>query len=153
MFIQNLLEQEEFKELLNDHSAEILSYFLDNNIEFGVLCNLADVTFQIKLPDEIYSSLKPLTLFMVAGFTFESAYIRDDDALIFEAGFGTDNFGTIVEVPIDSVLQIVIGETVVYINLTATLPKKKKSEINKGSEERSIDAIFTNPENKKLFKK
>ena len=153
MLIQNLLEQEEFSELLSDHSAEMLSYFLDNDIEFGILCNLADIGFQVRLPDEIYSTLKPLSLFMVAGYAFESAFLREDDVLVFGAGFGRENFGTVVEVPVASILQIVIGETVVFINLTATLRKKKKEGINAGSHERSLDAILTNPANKKLFKK
>lgn len=153
MFIQNLLEQPEFAELLGDHCAEMVAYFMDEGIEFGILCNLSDVEFRDRLPEEIYASLKPLTLFMVAGYSFESARIRDDMVLEFEAGFGRENFGTIVQVPLSSILQVMIGDTVVFVNLTATLPKKKKESTNSGSEERSLDAIFSNPENEKLFKK
>jgi len=153
MFIQNLLEQPEFAELLGDHCAEMVAFFLDEGIEFGILCNLADVEFRDRLPDEIYSALKPLTLFMVAGYSFESARIRDDLVLEFEAGFGRENFGTMVQVPLNSILQVMIGDTVVFVNLTATLPKKKKEGPNMGSESRSFDAIFSNPENEKLFKK
>ena len=153
MFIQNLLEQPEFAELLGDHCAEMVAYFLDEGIEFGILCNLADVEFRDRLPEEIYSALKPLTLFMVAGYSFESARIRDDLVLEFEAGFGRENFGTVVQVPLSAILQLMIGDTVVFVNLTATLPKKKKESVNTGSEERSFDAIFSNPENEKLFKK
>ncbi len=153
MFIQNLLEQPEFAELLGDHCAEMVAYFMDEGIEFGILCNLADVEFRDKLPDEIYSALKPLTLFMVAGYSFESARIRDDLVLEFEAGFGRENFGTIVQVPLTAILQLMIGDTVVFVNLTATLPKKRKESVNTGSEERSFDAIFSNPENENLFKK
>jgi len=153
MFIQNLLEQPEFAELLGDHCAEMVAYFMDEGIEFGILCNLADVEFQDKLPEDIYSALKPLTLFMVAGYSFESAMIRDDLVLEFEAGFGRENFGTVVQVPLNSILQLMIGDTVVFVNLTATLPKRRKESPDKGSEERSLDAIFSNPENENLFKK
>jgi len=153
MFIQNLLEMPEFSELLGDHGAEMVAFFLDEEIEFGILCNLADVEFKDKLPEDIYASLKPLTLFMVAGYSFESARIRDDLVLEFEAGFGPENFGTVVQVPLSSILQIMVGDTVVFVNLTATLPKRRKETINEGSETRSLDAIFSNPENEKLFKK
>lgn len=153
MFIQNLLEMPEFSELLGDHAAEMLAFFLDEEIEFGILCNLADVEFKEKLPDTLYSALKPLTLFMVAGYSFESARLRDDLILEFEAGFGRENFGTVVQVPLSAILQILVGDTVVFINLTATMPGRKKEPINAGSEARSLDAIFANPENEKLFKK
>lgn len=153
MFIQNLLEQPEFSELLSDHCAEMITYLIDEDIEFSILCSLSDVEFRNKLPESIYATLKPLTLFMVAGYSFESARIREDMVLEFEAGFGRENFGTVVEVPLDSILQVLIGDTVVFVNLTATMPKKKKGTINRGSEERSFDAIFSNPENENLFKK
>lgn len=152
MVIKDLLNQAEFSELLSEHCMDVLIYFLENNIEFGILCNLADVTFETKLPDNIYSSLKPLSLFMVAGYSFESAFLREDEVLSFEAGFGRENFGTIVNIPAASILQIVVGETVVFINLTATIRTKKKESINVGSQERSLDAILANPANKKLFK-
>lgn len=154
MFIQTLLEQPEFAEMLSDHALETIAYFLDEGIEFGVLCNLSEVTFRNPLPEEIYNGLKPLTLFMVAGYSFESAMLRDDLVLCFEAGFGPDNFGTVVEIPVSAILQLMVSDTVVFVNLTATLPKRHKKGIqNIGSESRSFEAIFSNPENENLFGK
>ncbi len=154
MFIQTLLEQQEFAEMLTDHALETVAYFLDEGVEFGILCNLSDVTFRTPLPEHIQNALKPLTLFMVAGYSFETAVIQDDMVLAFEAGFGPENFATVVEVPIDSVLQLLVGDTVVFVNLTATLPKRRKSApVNLGSESRSFEAILSNPENESLFNK
>jgi hypothetical protein len=153
MTIQNLLNHDNFIRLMEEHSAQLIDFLLDNEIEFGILCNLSEVEFVRKLPDEIFSTFKPLTLFMIAGYTFQSAFINDDEELEFEAGFGRDNFGTTVLVPVDSILQILVNETVIYINLTATMKRKASNIKNKGSVERSLDAIFSNPENKELLNK
>jgi len=153
MTIQNLLNHDNFIRLMEEHSAQLIDLLLDNEIEFGILCNLSEVEFVRKLPDEIFSTFKPLTLFMIAGYTFQSAFINDDEELEFEAGFGRDNFGTTVLVPVDSILQILVNETVIYINLTATMKRKASNIKNKGSVERSLDAIFSNPENKELLNK
>jgi hypothetical protein len=153
MTIQDLLNHDNFIRLMEEHSAQLIDFLLDNEIEFGILCNLSEVEFVRKLPDEIFSTFKPLTLFMIAGYTFQSAFINDDEELEFEAGFGRDNFGTTVLVPVDSILQILVNETVIYINLTATMKRKASNIKNKGSVERSLDAIFSNPENKKLLNK
>ena len=153
MSIQDLLNNNNFIHLMENHSMGLIDFLLENEIEFGVLCNLSEVEFVRKLPDDIFSTFKPLTLFIIAGYTFQSAFINDDEELEFEAGFGRDNFGTTVLVPIDSILQILVNETVIYINLTATIKRKGDNVKNKGSVERSIDAIFSNPENQKLVKK
>jgi|SaaInl8_200m_RNA_FD_contig_31_2357544_length_1568_multi_11_in_0_out_0_2 hypothetical protein len=155
MFIQNLLQQESFAKLLGNHAIDIIAHLMDEHIEFGVLCNLSEVEFEPTLPADIYSTLKPLTLFMVAGFTFESAKIRDDLVLEFEAGFGRENFGSVVQVPITSILQIMVGDTVVFVNLTATLPNKrsqKKEESSTTSIESSMSGFLNNPENQKFNK-
>ena len=151
--IQDLLNNNGFIRLMEEHSTRLIDFLLENEIEFGILCNLADVEFVKKLPDEIFSTFKPLTLFMIAGYTFQSAFINDDEELEFEAGFGRDNFGTTVLVPVGSILQILVNETVIYVNLTATIKRKGDNARNKGSIERSLNAIFSNPQNQKLIKK
>jgi len=153
MIIQDLLNNNGFIRLMEEHSTRLIDFLLENEIEFGILCNLADVEFVKKLPDEIFSTFKPLTLFMIAGYTFQSAFINDDEELEFEAGFGRDNFGTTVLVPVGSILQILVNETVIYVNLTATIKRKGDNARNKGSIERSLNAIFSNPQNQKLIKK
>jgi len=48
-------------------------------------------------------------------------------------------------VDIDRILQIVIGETPIFVNVIASVPKVKKKE--------SFDVFASNPKNKKFFKK
>jgi len=157
MFIQTLLQQDAFGKMLSAHAADVIDYLISEDVEFGVLCNLADIQFNPPLPEQIASTLKPLSLFMVAGYSFESAVLQDDLYLEFEAGFGRENFGSIVTVPIAAILQVVVNDTVIFVNLTATLPtsksiEKKEEIIEESSESRSFASFMNNPENADLFK-
>ena len=93
-----------------------------------------------------------MTLFFLAGYTFETARI-EEDCLIFEAGFGSDNFGSVVTVPLLSIMQVIVDETPVLINLARYKKEQKvKKEINDGGVKNSMDVFLSNPENKKFLK-
>jgi len=101
------------------------------------------ITFSPQLPDEIMSGFKDIVIFAIAGYTLGSAFV-ENDILVFEAGFGRDNFGSIVKVDIDRIMQILVQDNPIFINLTATLPKQTSKD--------SLDVFIKNPKNKKFFK-
>ena len=73
---------------------------------------------------------------------------------MFEAGFGSDNFGSVTTVPLLSIMQIIIDETPVLINLS-TYNKVSENVINEKEEsgvENSMNSFLSNPENKKFLK-
>ena len=74
--------------------------------------------------------------------------------LVFEAGFGSENFGSVVTVPLLSIMQIIVEETPLFINL-ATYREKivAKKEIDRGGVENSMASFLSNPENSKFIKK
>ncbi len=152
--LSDLLKNEEFKDLLSGHTEEITQFLVENGMDFGILCNLAEIEFNPELPEEIGKSLKPLTLFILSGYTLETAYLdHEQEALFFEAGFGEDNFGSVVSVPLDAIIQIAIDDTVIHINLAASIQKpKNKTKKAKATIEKSMNAFLSNPENEK-FKK
>jgi len=105
------------------------------------------------LPESINAEFRSLTLFFLAGYTFESAYVQDD-MLVFEAGFGPENFGSIVSVPLLSIMQIIIEETPVLINLAHYKEKEKLEEQeDTNGIENSMKSFLSNPENSKFLKK
>jgi len=143
------LETKEFREIMREHILNTIEYMFDNNEEFGIACEIDDVHFTPELPREIKESLPPMTLFMLANYSFESASV-DDEYLSFEAGFGKDNFGALVQVPLLSIKQLFVGEYPVLINIisnTQEVQEEEKSEIN------SMSALLNNPKNAKLIKK
>jgi len=152
--LENVIEDIEFAKLMQNNIQDLIIHFFEKEQNFGILCKIEEVTFEPILPDSINSEFRPLTLFFLAGYTFETARI-EDSFLIFEAGFGSENFGSIVSVPLISIMQIIIDETPVLINL-ATHKKETQSQkikVNDNGVENSMASFLSNPENSKFIKK
>ena len=145
---QRILRDREFSQLMKMHIAEILELLMQRGQFFSILTNIANITFDPPLPAEITSNFKPITLFVVAEYTFESSSI-DDDFLYFEAGFGQQNVGAVVSVPLNSIVQILIEETPIFINLAMELVTEKKEQ----SVKKSTNIFLSNPENQGLTKR
>ncbi|MDH4944592.1 hypothetical protein [Sulfurimonas sp. C5] len=156
--LDNLVEDKDFAKFMQKSIEELIVLFFQKEQNFGILCRIEEVHFQPELPLEISSEFRPLTLFFLAGYTFESARI-EDGYLVFEAGFGTENFGSVVSVPILSILQIIVDETPVFINLanlkeidTSATEKTDKEKIDEEGIENSMASFLSNPENSKFLK-
>ncbi|NOQ31195.1 MAG: hypothetical protein GQ570_08745 [Helicobacteraceae bacterium] len=151
----NLIKSKTFAKLMHDNMTDILVHLFEQEQSFGVLCKIDNVTFEPHLPADITQEFRPMTLFFLAGYTFESAKIIDG-ALMFEAGFGTDNLGSVVRVPLLSIMQIVIDDTPIFINLASDLSLELESENTNTNDlgvKNSMDSFLSNPENQKFLKK
>ncbi|WP_324172306.1 hypothetical protein [Sulfurimonas sp.] len=150
--LDNAIDDIDFSKLMQKHIQELVIHFFQKEQNFGILCNIEDIYFEPKLPQDIANEFRPLTLFFLAGYTFESAHIQDSH-LVFEAGFGTDNFGSVVSVPLLSVLQIIVDETPLLINLaTHKLQTEPKADSSPKGVENSMTSFLSNPENSKFIK-
>ncbi len=148
--LQNVLSDPDFSSEMRRHVRSTLEILLQKGINFSILTNVTEISFEPPLPEEIISTFKPITMFVLAGYTFESCIV-DDWGVSFEAGFGHENFGSLVSVPILSVLQVIVDDTPILINLSVDV-KEKKQPASKGVK-RSMEALLSNPENEKLLKK
>ncbi|WP_345979477.1 hypothetical protein [Sulfurimonas sp. HSL3-2] len=149
----DIIKNDNFRKLMQNHIEELIVYFFKSEQNFGILCKIDEISFEPELPEYISAEFRPMTLFFLAGYTFETAHI-DGDKLIFEAGFGSENVGSFVSVPLLSIMQIIIDETPIFVNL-ATYEKnsEEKTEVkNVDGIKNSMEALLSNPENKK-FKK
>lgn len=148
-----IIKNDSFAALMNKHIQELLIYFFEQQQNFGILCKIEFLTFDPPLPVNISSEFRPMTLFFLAGYTFESARI-EKDYLIFEAGFGSENIGSFVTVPLLSIVQIIIDETPVFVNLAspAQIEAPRAPEAENGVKN-SMAAFLSNPENDKFLKK
>ena len=152
--VTDLLYDQKFAYLMEQNATDIIKYLFDKNLEFGVVCDTAGVVFEPTLPKDIMKNIKQIALFVVSGYSFESAYLSDENTLFFEAGFGPNNFGATVGISVDKIAQIVIEDTPIFINISAG--QKKKQEVIKDesdSEKRSMDRLLNNPENRRFLKK
>jgi hypothetical protein len=151
--LDNVIEDEDFALMMQRNIEEMMIYLFQKEQNFAVLCKIEDVSFEPALPENINAEFRPLTLFFLAGYTFETAQI-DGDYLIFEAGFGNENFGSLVTVPMLSIMQIIVDETPLLINLaTYKHIQKVDKSIDKEGVKNSMSSFLSNPENFKFLKK
>jgi len=150
--LESLTNNKEFAQLMQKHTQEVIIHFFKKEQNFGILCKIEDVEFNPALPKDIISEFRPLTLFFLAGYTFETAHIKDD-CLVFEAGFGVENFGSMVSVPLYSIMQIIVDETPILINLSnQKIEQKPKKIVDKKGVEDSMASFLSNPENSRFMK-
>jgi hypothetical protein len=138
-----VLENEEFRKIKEAHAKELLDFMLKNSEDFEIVCNTKEVSFNPELPKHISSAFGELIIFALANYTLQSAHFENDN-LVFEAGFGEENFGSVVSVPIYAIVQITEQNAPLFINPAATLPKKEK-EIKE-------NPFALNPRNQKFMR-
>lgn len=156
--LEKLIGSDRFCDMMENNTRENVAFMLENGIEFGVICSTEEVMFEPPLPPEIKKNIKPIALFVLSNYSFESAYIDDGgDTLFFEAGFGPDNYASLVAIELRNIIQIVIEDTPVYINVCAGRQRirkeaKKAKEPEISTADKSMEKLLSRPENKKFLK-
>jgi hypothetical protein len=138
---------------MRTHIYNVLAFLLENGQEFSVATEVSYMHFDPPLPAEITRSFTDIALFVLAGYTFESAWL-DKEALHFEAGFGEEGFGSHVTMPLLAIRQIFIGDYPVAINVSSPVPFQDPSETTDPVSQKvrhSMEALLRNPENQKLL--
>ena len=150
--LENIIQDSDFATVMQKNIQELIIYLFEKEQNFGILCKIENVSFSPELPKDINSSFRDMTLFFLAGYTFETAHIADG-YLMFEAGFGSDNFGSLVSVPLYAIMQIIVDETPILINLTThQLQTKTIKSVDEDGVENSMASFLSNPENSKFLK-
>jgi len=152
-----LFHAPQYRSLMQEHIAKTIGYLFDQNQEFAVACEVRHIRFSPELPSSIKDNFDHTVLFIVSGFTFESAQLHEGD-FTFEAGFGSENFGSVVSVPLLAIRQLFVGDNPIVINFAESTPLQKKEvsrrDVPSGqtSKKNSMELLLKNPENKKLLK-
>ena len=126
-----LSDSAKLKKINQNYIYDTLEFLLSNNQFFGIVCETSYTEFNPPLPTSLMDTFQDRVFFMIAEYSFESA-ILEEDSFSFEAGFGEENFGSVVTVPIENIIQITQYETPLFINPAATLPKPKKEKPKNG---------------------
>ncbi len=159
--------QRELRLLNNKHCMEYLQFLSKNHLSFNLLCERDAIDFSPKLPKEIHEKFGSLVLFVLAGYTLESLMI-DTQSVQFEAGFGPNNIGSVVQVELPGIIQILIkekNENAVLFNRCDSLelfqkeeppfqePKKDERESKEEFKEwlDSKVALFSNSKNRTIL--
>ncbi len=142
----NLFQTSEYKKLMEEHIEKTIGYLFNKDQEFALACEIKYVNFNPELPSDIKDTFNETVLFVLSGYTYETAKL-EEGYFYFEAGFGSDNFGSTVTVPLLAIKQLFVGDHPIVLNLAEPV---KEEELSKKT---SMDALLNNPENKKLLKK
>ncbi len=159
--------QRELRLLNNKHCMEYLQFLSKNHLSFNLLCERDAIDFSPKLPKEIHEKFGTLVLFVLAGYTLESLMI-DTQSVQFEAGFGPNNIGSVVQVELPGIIQILIkekNENAVLFNRCDSLElfqkeepitqesKKDEQEFKEEFKEwlDSKEALFSNSKNRAIL--
>lgn len=142
--INDIIEDIEYKKLVELQVKENIIFLLNKNQEFSITANIESAVFTPELPKVIKDQMHKFSLFILSNYTYTTVQINDMH-LSFEAGFGSENFGSVVKIPLHSVFQIIVDESILYINSVATVEK-----FNKDLQKNSFDVFKNNPNNKKF---
>jgi len=145
-----LFQNAHYKALTQQYIIDTISLLFDENRFFSIVCDVEYIEFEPYLPNDIYAQFGKNVLFSLAGYTYESAKIEEEH-FVFEAGFGKDNFGAVVSMPILAIKQLIVDETPILINMAS--PILDEDEVNEEGVKNSMEMLMSNPENQKLIEK
>jgi hypothetical protein len=146
--IINQLQTKTYKKIIHTHLYETIAYLLSKEIEFAIVCHTDFVQFDPPLPKAFMEEFKETIMFILSGYTYRSIELEEDQ-FTFEAGFGSENIGSLVTLPLLAIQQIYLGDELILIN--QALPDKEEKHLL--SAKNSMEALLKNPENQKLLKK
>jgi len=142
----NLFQTPEYKALMEEHISKTIHYLFEKDSEFAIACDIEHISFSPELPSNVLETFKETVLFIISGYSFETSKL-EEGYLSFEAGFGENNFGSTVTVPLLAIRQLFVGDNPIVMNFAQPTKRKVASSKN------SMEALLNNPENKKLLKK
>lgn len=145
--IKDIIENEAYKGLVSSQIKETIEYLIDNSEEFALTANIKGITFNPELPETIHNQLSAFSLFVLANYTYTTLDL-DPENIYFEAGFGKENFGSTVKIPYNAIFQIIVDESILFVNSTATVQDffSQKEQDNK-----SLNVFKHNPNNQSLI--
>src|SRR6218665_963465 len=142
--VKDIIENNEYKSLVEKQIKETILFLLEKNQEFSITANIEPITFTPELPKVIKDQMHKFSLFILSNYTYTTVQINDE-YMTFEAVFANENFGSVVKIPLYAIFQIVIDESILYINSVATVEK-----FNKDLKKNSFNIFKNNPNNKKF---
>ena len=151
LIMDDIFKTDAYRSIATDTITETINFLFDSNKEFSLACETDYLTFSPDLPTQIKDTFGKSVLFILTGYTYESAQM-DDDYFSFEAGFGEDNFGSTVSLPILAIKQIFVDDYPIVINITEPTLKESNKDTNNIDTSKSMEALLNNPENKKFLK-
>jgi len=142
--LYDLINSKKYQNFSSSQIKELIKFLIDQDEEFSLTANIKGVNFNPIIPKTISKHFSQFTLFTLANYTYESLYV-DEKFISFEAGFGSENFGSVCTIPYHAIFQISIDNSILFINPSATVEKNFiKDEDEDKQKKRSMNAFKLN---------
>jgi len=138
--IKDIIENNDYKEMIEGQLFELIGFLLNNEEEFNLTANIRVIEFEPAIPDAIAKNFQPFTLFALANYTYSTIELTDTH-ISFETGFGAENFGSVVTIPLYALFQVVVDESILFLNPSATVEKFLVKDDKKSQVQRSRSAF------------
>ena len=116
--VDKILKDDKFIAASSANIGAVLDYVLGLGYGFGIVARMDQIKFDPPLPEEILKSFKMPAIFLqLEEYTLSSAHLSKDE-LVFEAGFGPQDFASTLSVPFYAVLQIVVDGKPIAVNFS-----------------------------------
>jgi len=138
--IKDIIENNDYKEMIEGQLFELIGFLLNNEEEFNLTANIRVIEFEPVIPDAIAKNFQPFTLFALANYTYSTIELTDTH-ISFETGFGAENFGSVVTIPLYALFQVVVDESILFLNPSATVEKFLVKDDKKSQVQRSRSAF------------
>jgi hypothetical protein len=135
-----------FISLMHKQAYETVALLISKQHEFGVVCHVENIIFTPDISQNIKDSFSTTSFFVVSGYSLEHAHLKDNN-LIFEAGFGEENIGSKLHIPIYDIVQIIIEDIIVFINPSVGIKIQEKTKLippTKDELKNSMEALLKN---------
>jgi len=138
----DIYQKSSYKDLVIKNAYNTLEFLLKEGVDFAIATYSNVIEFNPPIPKEIIE-FDESVLFIISNYSKESAYLTKSD-FVFEAGFGKENFGSTLKIPLEAIMQIILNEDILHISYYEPKVEEKLS---------SMELLLNNPENQKLLKK
>jgi hypothetical protein len=143
--MSKIFEDDRYIESIVNHIQETIRLLQEYNSFFSIAVNKDGIEFNPPLPEDIVSNFSPFTILAIHNYTFDTLEIIDDKIRI-EAGFGSENIGSVLTIPCCAILQIIVDEMIILSNPSA--PLTQNFSVPKIV---SKNSFKQNPNNKRFF--
>ena len=142
--LYDLINSKKYKEFSTSQIKKLIEFLVSQDEEFSLTANIKGVDFNPIVPKTISKHFSQFTLFTLANYTYESLNINEN-FISFEAGFGSENFGSVCTIPYHAIFQISIDNSILFINPSATVENNFIDEIDEDEQKkRSMNAFKLN---------
>jgi len=117
----DIYQTQSYKKAIIKSNYEMLNFLLQEQIEFAIVIHIDFVDFNPPVPTDIID-FEDITMLNIANYTLNTA-ILNKDTLNIETGFGVENFGSHLSIPLEAIFQIAVEDEL--LALSYYIPKKE----------------------------